>query len=138
MTIRMGNVGPVRGKYGQIRSGSSDNIRRKNLRAMARIGLNVTADFLKAIRGNGRIAAFFKTVDIDDPSILRDPATTVETINRLFRRWYVLQTHSNPDPFGSLRPGEGWFCLSVMAKGPAKKLVKTIDLGAWYYRRIWK
>ncbi|MFA4905110.1 MAG: hypothetical protein WC645_01255 [Candidatus Margulisiibacteriota bacterium] len=131
MTVRAERI-----RLEPIKTGGREDYRRKNLKTLEGRGLSVTRDFLMQIKGPNRIAQFFKVIDLE--GVLGSPTTAVNTLNRLFRRWYVLQTHSNPDPFGAQRPGEDWFCLSVMAKGPAKKLVKTIDLGAWYYRRIWK
>ncbi|MBI5699986.1 hypothetical protein HZC35_06785 [Candidatus Saganbacteria bacterium] len=131
MTVRMARM-----RFAPISGDGGKDYRRDNLKALAGQGLSVTPNFLSQIKGTNRIAQFFRIMDLK--GVLGGRTGTVETLNRLFRRWYVLQTHSNPDPFGAQRPGEDWFCLSVMAKGPAKKLVKTIDLGAWYYRRIWR
>jgi hypothetical protein len=131
-----GAIRPFKGRMVELRGRDWTDLRRQNLRCLARMGVAITAALSREISGPSYIARFFKSMDISGIDFSLDPIAEVRVLNSLYRTWYKSETRNNPDEIG-IR-AEDWFrqrppkAEEQAALGGAKCV---LDLGAWYYEK---
>jgi hypothetical protein len=130
-----GNIGPFKGRMVELRGRDWIDLRRQNLRFLAKAGVAITATLAREISQPSFVARFFKTMDLSSMDFSQNPTAIIKMLNRQYRVWYKFETRGNPDEVG-IR-AEDWF--RQRAPKPEEQAALNgarfvLDLGAWFYK----